>query len=192
MECQVHSQVWLHSLAAVGMCFISLFGLAEVHSKNNISKVNMMPGTQVLEDEQEQCWCSRGRQADGSSAAHQHPPFVLVCAGHICYTPKEQHMVLPSLFYVCLKVWGILSSLYCVVSPTLTFATQLACVHSHRRQLGAESQVPSSHGQLGAAIKPGVYLCGSEIISLNLPYLTVITDPMTNVAQVQLYKQSYK
>lgn len=72
------------------------------------------------------------------------------------------------------------------MSPVLIFATQLVCVHSHRRQLGTESQVPSSHGELGAAIKPGVYLCGSEIISLNLPYLMVITDPMTNVAQVQL------
>lgn len=146
MECQVHSHVWLHSLAVVAVCFISLLGFAEVPFRNIISKVNTMPRIQVLEDEQAQHWCSWGRQAGGSSAAHQHPPFVLVCAGYICYTPSDQHIMLPSLFYVCLKVWGIFSTLSCIVSPTLTSATQLVYVHSHRRQPGAESQVPSSHG----------------------------------------------
>lgn len=131
MECQVHSLVWLHSLAVVAMCFVSLFGFAEVHFRNDISKVNTTSRIQVL---------------DGSSAAHQPPPFVLVWAGHICYTLNKEHIMLTSLFYVYLKVWGISSTLFCIVSPTLTFATQLVCVPSHRRQLGAESQVPSSHG----------------------------------------------
>lgn len=75
----------------------------------------------------------------------------------------------------------------------LTFATQLACTPSLRRRRRAKSQASSSPGCLCAVIMPEVYLHDSEIIiSLNLPYLTVIRDPKTNFAQVMLYKQSYK
>lgn len=74
----------------------------------------------------------------------------------------------------------------------LTFGTQLVPVPSPRDSPRAESQASSSRGELKAAIKPKAYLCGSEIISLNLPYLAVVRDPQTNVARPLLYKQSYK
>lgn len=113
-ECWAHSQVLLHSVAVVAVCFISLSGPAEVHCKKDISKVSMMPRVQVLVGKQVHRRCSQGVQADGRSAAHQHPPFVLGWAGYICYTPSQQCIVPPAYLYVDLKVWGIFSLCYCI------------------------------------------------------------------------------
>lgn len=93
---------------------MSLFGLAEVRCKKDVSKVSAMPGVLVLGGERVHWRCSRGVQADGSSAAHQHPPFVLGWVGYICYTPSWQRIMPPAYLYVDLKVWGIFSLCYCI------------------------------------------------------------------------------
>lgn len=142
-ECWAHSQGPLHSVVAV--CLISLYGLAEVHCKKDVSKVSTIPRVPVLVGEQAHRRCSREVQADGSSAAHQHSPFVLGFHRlHLLYTQTTAHCA-TSLF-VCRSKGLRCLQLMLLYHHMLTFATQLVRLHSLRRKRRAESQASSRHG----------------------------------------------
>jgi len=151
-----------------------------------------MPRLLVLVGRQAHWQCSRGCAGRWQLSSLPAPTF---CPGlsrlHLLYTQPTAHHA-TSLFVCRSKGLRYLQPML-LCHHMLTFATQLVHVHSLRKQGKAESQASPSRRQLSAAIMPKVYLCDSEIIiSLNLPYLTVIRDPKTKVAQVLLYKQSHK
>lgn len=143
-ECWVCSPVPLYSVAVVAVCLISLFCLAGVHYKKDVSKASTITGVPVLVGEQAHQRCSLGVQADGSSAAHQHPPFVLGFSRlHLLYPQSTAHRA------SSLSVWRSKGLRYLqlmlLCRHMLMFATQLVHIHSLRRQRRAESQASSSH-----------------------------------------------